>query len=248
MIISHRHKFIFIKNRKVGSTSVERALQPLCGAEDVLTPDHLFESDSDVLMAQARNYEGRFNPLREMAQCRDPVSLARVMRDALKRPRFYNHMRASSVRARVPQQIWDSYYKFTFDRNPWDKVISFYYWFGRHGQLPEFNTFVQNHRQFGTTDQTLPSDWTRYTLHNRIIVDDVFDFADLAGGLRQGLAKAGVPQEVIASAALGQEKTSQRKPDPIALAPQTDAIIRRAFASEIATFGFCAQPLDGLFT
>jgi len=156
-------------------------------------------------------------------------------------------MRASSVKGRIPADIWQSYYKFTFERNPWDKVISFYFWYGRSKQLPEFNQFVQNHRDFGTMDQVLPSDWTRYTLHNDIIVDDVFDFDDLGGNLRLALSRAGVAPDVIETVSLGSEKTSLRKRDPIPLDAKTDAIIRKVFACEINRFPFCSAPKADLF-
>ena len=242
MIISHRHKFIFIQNRKVGSTSTEVALQKICGPDDVLTPDHLHTSEEDVLLPGARNWQGRFLPFRELAQTRTPMNAARVMRDCLKRPKFYNHMRASSVKARIPAEIWNSYYKFCFERNPWDKVISFYYWYGRGRDLPDIDSFYQNYRDFGTKDQVLPSDWTRYTLHDRIIVDDVFDFADLAGGLTTALSRAGVSQEIVDSLVLTQEKGHLRKKRAVALKPETDALIREAFRNEIAHFPFCSAP------
>ena len=38
MILSVRHKFIFIKGMKVAGTSVEMALAPLCGPDDIVTP------------------------------------------------------------------------------------------------------------------------------------------------------------------------------------------------------------------
>ena len=38
MIISHRHKFIFIKTRKTASTSVEVFLSRICGDQDIVTP------------------------------------------------------------------------------------------------------------------------------------------------------------------------------------------------------------------
>lgn len=242
MIISHRHKFIFIKNRKVGSTSTEVALQKICGPEDILTPDSMWGRDSDVLFPQARNYRGKYLPFREIIQNRTPTDTARVLRDMAQRPKFYNHIRASSVRARTPRKIWDSYYKFCFDRNPWDKTVSFYYWFGRRGTLPPFNEYLRNHKQYGTDDQTLPSDWTRYTLRDALIVDDVFDYADLAGGLRTALTRAGVSEDVIEDATLGTEKTAIRKQRTMVFDTDVDAIIRRAFRNEIRTFPFCAAP------
>ena len=38
MILSHRHRFVFIKGRKVAGTSIEMLLSLICGAEDVVTP------------------------------------------------------------------------------------------------------------------------------------------------------------------------------------------------------------------
>jgi hypothetical protein len=38
MIISHKHKFIFIKPQKTAGTSVELMLSRICGDKDVITP------------------------------------------------------------------------------------------------------------------------------------------------------------------------------------------------------------------
>jgi hypothetical protein len=38
MIVSHEHKFIFLKTKKTAGTSIELALNALCGPDDVITP------------------------------------------------------------------------------------------------------------------------------------------------------------------------------------------------------------------
>src|ERR1044072_9375465 len=38
MIVSHEHKFIFLKTKKTAGTSIELALSALCDERDVITP------------------------------------------------------------------------------------------------------------------------------------------------------------------------------------------------------------------
>lgn len=40
---------------------------------------------------------------------------------------YYNHIDALSVREKVGLDIWNKYYKFCVERNPWDKTLSYYY-------------------------------------------------------------------------------------------------------------------------
>ena len=38
MIVSHEHKFIFLKTIKTAGTSIEAALAQICGPDDIITP------------------------------------------------------------------------------------------------------------------------------------------------------------------------------------------------------------------
>lgn len=50
--------------------------------------------------------------------------------------KWYNHMPAVEVRDLIGQAVWDSYFKFTIIRNPFDKLISGFYMFDRAKQKP----------------------------------------------------------------------------------------------------------------
>ena len=106
MIISHKHKFIFIKTNKTAGTSIEIALSKICGSRDVITPI----SPEDEALRKKLGYRGPQNCL------------------GLNGIEFVNHLTAARIKEGVEQKIWNEYYKFCFQRNPWDRIISLYYW------------------------------------------------------------------------------------------------------------------------
>lgn len=108
MIISHRHRFIFLKPRKVAGTSVEVALAEHCGPEDVITPI------------------GAYNP----AWDRD-----RYQAVGRKWPGLRRHATLAEARRWVGEEVWRSYFTFTVVRNPWDLVVSQYHWATRNDQV-----------------------------------------------------------------------------------------------------------------
>ena len=106
MIISHSHKYIFIKSEKTAGTSVEAALSKHCVASDVVTPlgDYRFNRDErGEWVHSAMNAEG-----------------------------FFQHDPASEVKRKVPPQTWNEYFKFSIARNPWDRTVSNFSWEARN--------------------------------------------------------------------------------------------------------------------
>jgi hypothetical protein len=168
MIISHRYKFIFIKTHKTAGSSMEMALAPLCGPEDVVTP---MESNADTELP--RNFH-------EDSWIGHTYANSRLFRKCIKRHSsilgtwYYEHMPAWRVREQIGEDVWNSYYKFCFERNPWDKVVSYYNWkkFGQERRVPDFKTYVmeKSHR--------LPIDARLYFDGEQCMVDEVADYSD----------------------------------------------------------------------
>lgn len=122
MIISHKHKFIFIKNRKTAGTSMEIALASLCGPKDIITRI----SKEDEQVRRGLGYPGEQNIYLPLWRYK-MEDLPRLMANrSLKK--YENHMSVKELLKLIPRQTWDEYFTFAFERNPWDKTISHYLW------------------------------------------------------------------------------------------------------------------------
>ncbi|WP_255945427.1 sulfotransferase family protein [Streptomyces odontomachi] len=227
MIVSHEHRFIFVRTRKTAGTSVEIALSGMLGEDAVIT------SLSPRDEALRRQWRGR-EPQNHLEPGRRPAPGCPVLPGPGAGVRYYNHMAAADIRELVGHQVWQRYFTFCFERNPWDKVVSLYYHRYRTEPRPGIHRFLQS----GEAADAL--NWPLYTEHGRPIVDLVGHYEDLDRDLRTALAQVGlaVPKE------LPQAKTVFRpagRPYWRELGRRERAEIGELFRDEIAWHGYAWQ-------
>jgi len=185
MIVSHGSRFIFLKTSKTAGTSVEIGMSRFCGPDDIITtlvPDDE-RTRGELGGRGAQNY---LAPWRDYRQ-RDIGRL--VIRRAAKK-RFHSHIQAVEVRDALGDEIWNSYFKFCVVRNPWDRVVSSYYWRTKEPRPPLFE-FIE--RKGGLLNN---QGWNVYTIDDEVAVDHICRFENIEDDLRYVRAQIALPGDI----------------------------------------------------
>ena len=138
MIISHKHKFIFIKTRKTAGSSIEKYLYNYLGQHDICTGS--IKENTPALNSEFID----------------------------------GHISASTIQKQYPFEF-KNYFKFAVERNPWDKVVS-YYFYQQHKKEKRtkggFDAFVEHYGKNVV-------DWNLYTSNDNLIVDSLVKYEKL---------------------------------------------------------------------
>ena len=247
MIISHRHRFIFIKTQKTAGTSIEVALSKVIGDDAVVTPVYPpveghhprnFELPGDPALDRRWRARHRRQQLSRRLQGR-PV--------AAQPTAYWNHMRLREVLRVAGEERLAGYTTFAFERDPFDKVRSAYRWAIKDDSSPpSLSEWLLSRHPAGRADyltaESLPVDFDRYSLDGAIVgVDYVGRYEQLAGDLATIVETVGINP---ASIELPRTKTTAAQGDesgPV-LGQKDIELIAQAFSREIACFGFVPPP------
>jgi len=240
VIVSHEHRFVFLKTRKTAGTSVEVFLSPLAGPDAIVTP--VAPAESGHL---PRNSEQWFNPIPEirrkaMKAIRERnvrTGLRATARDLLRREAFQHHMTAQLARERLGEEVWQSYFKFAFERNPWDKAVSLYFWLYRDEKdAPRFDDWVSSR------PRELRSDWPIYNTLDGSTLDFVGRYEHLERDLREIVASLG-----LANPGPVPRAKSGVRPTRASVSMCRDSVdfIAEEFRREVDRFGYEVPDMPG---
>lgn len=99
------------------------------------------------------------------------------------------HIGRKEISNMFPEE-WKNYYKFTIERNPWDKTVSAFYFykdFKPRKTKDGFNFFVTNPKS------TVVNDWQKYTKNDKICVDRIIEYDNLHNEFAEVCSLLGIP-------------------------------------------------------
>jgi len=162
------------------------------------------------------------------------------------------HEYACEVKSRIPDEIWQDCFKFSFVRNPWDRLASWYLHINRHYTRPGDNPFFDYLRSIGDTfenfvlygDKTIATPWGGRNLftnqfdqlssENQLLVDFVGRFESLESDWKRILDRVGYTGE----ANLPHINAIARKHYREIYTRQAREVVEEKFQKDINVFGY----------
>ncbi len=253
MIISHRHRFIFIHCRKAAGSAVKSGLARHLGPRDLQVGCW-----GDAVAAGARPNR-RF--MLELAQ---PTAATELAKASLHDPVWWRserrwsvlnsahkklykrrlraspaHPPAERIRAYAPDEF-ASYTKFCVVRNPYEKVVSDYFWrCGADSARPSLRSFLESLRQaLDAAGAAKFDNWPMYTIDDRLVVDRVVRYESLASDLAQILGELGVafdPDDLPSAKNVRGHRRQSMRPW---FGPRERELVEAMYGRELAMFGY----------
>lgn len=224
MILSHKYKFIFIKTSKTAGTSIEIALSKFCNDADIITPI----TPSDEKLRKRLGYRSPQNYI-------FPIPDALLPLPSASKPckKFRNHSSAQQIRRCVGDIVWNSYYKFTFERNPWDRFLSFYYWRCRKNPHLSISELLENNglKRLKKLGRKL------YTINGAIAVNKVCLYENLTDELEALQQHLSLPEPIDPPFAKSTYRKDNRHYREVLTEEQLQQI-GLIFQDEIEQFGY----------
>ena len=176
-LVSNRYNFIYIKNRKVASTSVEAFFEKYC-----VDPKKKVNYSHSVKFQKSK------------------FGIVGGRWDHSPNGKWDGHQNATNIKRNLGEKKFDKYFKFCVVRNPWDRMVSMYYWMigGSTNKLGviSFEEFI---RKIPIKRENKAKRWEMYlnfediySINNKSVCDEYIRFENLEEGIVRVCEKLGI--------------------------------------------------------
>jgi len=150
-------------------------------------------------------------------------------------------MPAERVRGLIGTNIWNEYFKFCFERNPWDKALSLYFWRTRNEpqSRPSLLEFLrhENEKRLAKGRNCKLTNVGIYSIGRDIAVDYIGLYEKLDSELEGIAALLNLPEGIeLPRAKVVHDK--ERRHYREVMGQEERSIVAQACAREIAYFGY----------
>ena len=141
-------------------------------------------------------------------------------------------MGAKAAREVVGAKAWREYFTFAIERNPWDAVVSLYYWkYKDRPELPDFEGYVNE-----IWIEQLANNRRMYRIAGKMALDRVLRYERLAEELTEVWEQLDLPGAPDLPRAKGQARPAGHYRD--LYTPASRDRVAEVFADTIETFGY----------
>ena len=217
MLVSHRKKFIYTKTAKTAGTSVESYFERYCMPEDdwyfsIAREEHV--DKEGIIGYRGSSPSGR---------------------------KWRNHMPAIEIKEQIGRLIWDDYFKFCVIRNPFDKLVSGFFFLNRREEnhidtIENFRKWIINGGCFIDRD--------RYFFDERICIDYFIRYENLKNGIREVCDYLDIPFVPDRIPALRTGFRDKKYSLPDLYDKKTIAVVSAEYEFELGYFGYLAPDLS----
>lgn len=211
MLVSHGKKFIYTKTAKTASTSVESYFEPFCMPEGVWQFEHAREetvTDEGIIGYRGADTAGK---------------------------RWFNHMSCKDIRRQLGAVLWEQYFKFAVIRNPFDKLLSGYFFAQRPTGTDK--ELIDGFRRWVRAGGAIIDRHT-YTIDGEVCLDYFIRYEALEQGIAEVCRRLQLPFDAQRIPRLKAGFRERQIPMQDFYDQDTAAIAAETYAFELAYFNY----------
>lgn len=247
MIVSHQHRFIFVHCRKVAGSTLKVALAPHLGPDDVIigSLNELVERGIELNRATKQVLRSPTAWVHAGAALMVGKSWGEALNIGLKgyyrRKLSVNPPHPTATEAqRYFSNVWDSYFKFAFVRNPYEQTASDYFWRRRMTKSQMgFEEYLQARLTGDDRDPIVHphavSNWDMIAIDGRMVMDYIGRYERLTEDFGDTTARLGIGRLALD---VREKRGGSRDSYAEIYTPRTRALVSKLCQPEISEFEY----------